>query len=156
MNQSPTRKVVRRVTLALIITLQSAHFILQVLDLWSCPRKPYRKLATLGRLYELDVICKTCFRITEGSVDVKLGRSLIRGFGTEALLWAIAMWSALCVGYDVLVLPNSSVSLAQLAAVDVFWLMSVLSSAVGLVERNEGGDQTVVDEKEKLMGKEEV
>lgn len=151
MSQSRTRKVVRVIALALILAGQITHFTLQALDRWGPPRKPNPMLMTGAKLTELCFISITCWRIVTQDVDIKLGRHLIRGLGIEALLWSVALWSAACVVYDGLVTPDSLISLAQLIFVDVVMWTDMLSSAVGLVERKEGGGYEVVagDEKEK-------
>ncbi|KAF2626708.1 hypothetical protein BU25DRAFT_411673 [Macroventuria anomochaeta] len=156
MDRITLRKLTRRVALTLIITLELAHYYLQLLDRWGPPRKSNPKLRTVAKLNELGFITISCYRITEHAVDVKLGRLLVQGLGIEALLWAVAVWSAVCVGYDVWVTPDSLASLMQLMAVDVLMWTEMLSSAVGLVERKEGDVLSVMDEKERLNEKEEV
>jgi len=149
---STTRKVVRHVALSLIISLQLSHYILQLLDRWGPPRKPNPKLMTLAKLNELGFISITCSRIVSQSLDVKLGKRTIHGLGIEVLLWTVALWSAACVTYDALITPDSLISLAQLMAVDVIMWMDMLSSAVGLVERKEGGYEVVAgDEKVQVV-----
>ncbi|KAF3034529.1 hypothetical protein E8E12_006433 [Didymella heteroderae] len=150
-NLTTTRKAVRYTALALILSLQLSHCILHLLDRWGPPRKPNPKLTTAAKVNELGFISITCVRIVLQDFSVKLGKHTIRGVGIEVLFWSVAVWSAACVGYDVVRTPDSLLSLAQIMAVDVLMWTDILSSVVGLVGREEGGGYAVVAGDEKAV-----
>lgn len=147
MDRLTARKVLRRAAFALIIFCQLTHFPLQVHHIWTFPRRTLPKTSTLAKVTELCYITICSYKISECSVDVKLGRVLICGWGIEALLWGIAVWSVALVGLDVWWIESAVMSLSQLCAVDVLMWTEMLSSAVGLVEREGAGEGEDVDEK---------
>ncbi|KAF1363583.1 hypothetical protein EJ07DRAFT_152372 [Lizonia empirigonia] len=156
MNHVAARKALRRIALVLILVFQLSHFPLQVHHLWTPPRDAYPKLGTLAKLNECAFVTVCCYKISEKDVDVKLGRLLVRGWGIEALLWGVAVWSAALVGVDDWCGGIGLLSLSQLLAVDVLVWTEMLSSAVGLVERKGAGEGGVEKRGLELSEKEEV
>lgn len=157
MNRVASRQALRRIALVLILVFQLSHLPLQVHGLWTPPRDKHPKLGTLAKLNECAFVTICCYKISEKNVDVKLGRLLVHGWGIEALLWSLAVWSAALVGVDDWWGGIGLLSLSQLLAVDVLVWTDMLSSVVGLVERK-GAGEGVVEEKMglQLSEKEEV
>ena len=146
MHRAIVRKLVRRTALILIIVLQLTNFYLQIAYIWTPPQKSNRKLMTMAAFSQPFFISISCFAITERNVNVKLGRFLVRGLGIEVLLWAIVVGSAALVGMDMWHTPDGLMGSVQLLIVDVLMFMD-MSSAVGLVNREEYRDQPAADEK---------
>ncbi|KAJ8118923.1 hypothetical protein OPT61_g203 [Boeremia exigua] len=143
---SPTlHKLARRLALALIIGLQAAHFVLQMLDLWGPPRKANPKLTTGAKLNEFGFCCITFSNFVEYDLDARIGRHVIRGSGVDAVLVYIVVWSTAIVFNDALGNAAGLMSLSQLMVVDVLMWCWMLGKGVAWVKRQQ--DEVVGGEK---------
>lgn len=158
MNRSTARTVLRRTTLAIFLISQTTHFALQAHHLLTTPGQRLAKLSALGVLTQLIWISVCSYKISEHNVDVKLGQVLVRGWGIEALLGSVAVYSVALVGTDVWWIEGVVMERMQLCVVDVLMWTEILSKKVALVEREGAGEEGSGDEKVRLElnGKEEV
>ncbi|KAH6638994.1 hypothetical protein C7974DRAFT_124546 [Boeremia exigua] len=150
MRTSALRKLTRRAALALILALQTSHFVIHLIDRWGPPRKRIPKMTTLALLAQLVYIADCTSKLVERSVDLKLGRRVVRGAGVDALLWCVAAWSVVLAWRDAVGATDGVANTLQLVIVDVIMLTGILRKDVEWVERKEG--EMGVEMSEKVSG----
>lgn len=156
-----THNLTRRVAITLITLLQSAHYILVVLDAydphsrWLKARNP-RWMTILVHLFEGFFIASSSYRLVEHNVNAKVVRHVtISGSRIDRFLWYVAAWSAALVMNDARGDAGGLMTLAQLVMCDVIWLWAMFSKNVDFFERKEVVEERQDgDEEEKTGGNE--
>lgn len=142
-----SEKLTRRMALALIVVLQTTHFVFQVLYNWG-PHGRQPKMRTMTSFFVLYFFSRCAFSVVERKLDIRVGRHVISGRRIDALLWWTAVWSAVVMLYDGEGYADGRLDMLQVVVYNVVmhtWMLGRLvfwmDKRVDLVEREDVKDE---------------